>query len=333
MRRYAIVGFAILGLSLVRPAGVQAEEFFIAHWNVENLFDTVDDPNVSGDEEFTPDGPKHWDDKRLETKVDNLSKIICKMNDGHGPDVLGLCEVENRKVVEMLVAKLGTLGRDYQIVHKDSPSERGIDCALVYDAKVFKLADSKFHHVDAGNTRDIVEAKLENGGVPLYVFVDHWPAQTHDEDQRSAAADVLRKRLDEILAADPKADAVAIGDFNEDPDSVALKDHLHAVDSSDQMPAGAVFDTLALVHAAGKGTFVWDDKWQMLDHIILTPGMLDEAGYHWKADSSQPVEFPEQLFHSKREGAIDSPSKSYSKNNFHTDGYSDHLPVSCTIVK
>jgi endonuclease/exonuclease/phosphatase family metal-dependent hydrolase len=333
MRRFLLVGFALAGLLFVQTLVVRAEEFFIANWNVENLFDTVDDPNVSSDEEFTPDGPKHWTDERLDTKLSNLAAIICKMNDNRGPDVLGLCEVENRKVVEMLVAKLGSLGRDYQIVHKDSPSERGIDCALVYDAKVFKLTDSKFHHVDAGNTRDILEAKLENDGKPLYVFVDHWPAQTHEESQRSAAADVLRKRLDEILAADPQADAVAIGDFNEDPDAVALKDHLHAVDIGDHLPPGAVFDTLAPLHAAGKGTFVWDDTWQMLDHIIVTPGMLDEAGYHWKADSSHPVDFPELLFHSKREGAIDSPSKSYSKNNFHKDGYSDHLPVSCVIEK
>jgi endonuclease/exonuclease/phosphatase family metal-dependent hydrolase len=331
--RYAIVCLTLLGLSFVQPVTVHAEDFFIAHWNVENLFDTVDDPNVKGDEEFTPDGPKHWTDDRLDTKLSNLAKIICKMNDAHGPDVLGLCEIENRKVVEMLVAKLGALGRDYQIVHKGSPSERGIDCALVYDAKVFQLADSKFHHVDAGNTRDILEAKLENGGSPLYVFVDHWPAQTHDEVQRNAAADVLRKRLDEILASDPKADAIAIGDFNEDPDSVALKDHLHAVDSSDQMLGGTVFDTLAPIHAAGKGSFVWDNKWQMLDHILISPGMLDAAGYHWQTDSSQPVDFPELLFQSNRDGAIASPSKSYSKNNFHKDGYSDHLPVACVIVK
>jgi hypothetical protein len=233
----------------------------------------------------------------------------------------------------MLVAKLGTLGRDYKIVHKDSPSERGIDCAMLYDAKVFELADSQFHHVDAGNTRDILEAKLVSGGVPLYVFVDYWPSQTHDEANRSAAADVLRRRLDEILAADPKADAVAVGDFNEDPDAVALKDHLKSAQSSDPLPPGAVFDTLAPVYAAGKGSFVWDNAWQMLDHIIVTPGMLDDAGYHWKTGSSQPIEFPELLFHSKREGAIASPSKSYSKNDFHKDGYSDHLPVGCTIVK
>jgi endonuclease/exonuclease/phosphatase family metal-dependent hydrolase len=333
MRRLAIALLGISCLIFFRPSVVAAEEFFVAHWNCENLFDTVDDPNVTGDEEFTPDGPKHWTEQHLETKLDNLAKIICKMKDGRGPDVLGLCEIENRRVVEMLVERLGSLGRDYQIVHKDSPSERGIDCALVYDAKVFQLADSKFHRVDAGNTREIVEAKLVNAGVPLFVFVDHWPAQTHDESQRCIAADVLRKRLDEILATDPQADAVAVGDFNEDPDAVALKDHLHAVDSGEKMPAGNVFDTLAPIHAEGKGTFVWNDKWQMLDHILITPGMLDEAGYRWKPGSSHPVDFPELLFHSKREGAIDSPSKSYTKNNFHKDGFSDHLPVGCTIVK
>src|SRR5882757_2371749 len=109
MRRYAIVCFIVLGLLLVRPAAVQAEDFFVAHWNVENLFDTADDPNVKGDEEFTPDGPKHWTDQHLDDKLSNLAKIICKMSDNRGPDVLGLCEVENRKVVEMLVAKLASL--------------------------------------------------------------------------------------------------------------------------------------------------------------------------------------------------------------------------------
>ena len=155
------------------------------------------------------------------------------MNGGKGPDVLGLCEVENRKVVEMLVDKLAPLGRKYEIVHKDSPSDRGIDTALIYDAKVFDLADSKFHFVDADKTRDIVEAKAASAWErgrwrSLYVFVNHWPSRNNDEWQRIMAATCCASELDEILAADPKADIVMVGDFNDEPDNVSIA----------QVPAG-----------------------------------------------------------------------------------------------
>ena len=131
----------------------------------------------------------------------------------------------------------------YEIVHKDSPSDRGIDCAFVYDAKVFDLIDSKFHYVEADRTRDIIEAKLRrvgagDNGAHLYVFVNHWPSRNNDEWQRIAAAKVLRQRLDEILAAEPKADIVMIGDFNDEPDNVSLKDDLKAVQTSENLPQG-----------------------------------------------------------------------------------------------
>src|SRR5437667_7432508 len=105
----------IVGLFPIRPA--RSDEFFVGSWNCENLFDTEDDPKVEGDEEYTPDSPKHWTKERLNIKLNNLSSIIRKMNEGRGPDVLGVCEIENRKVVEMLVEKLKPLGRKYDIVH------------------------------------------------------------------------------------------------------------------------------------------------------------------------------------------------------------------------
>src|ERR1041384_4656024 len=130
--------FAALILSLLcfipSTDCAQADEFFIGSWNLENLFDTKDDPSVKGDEDYTPESAKHWTKERLDIKLKNLAKIISKMNDGKGPDVLGVCEIENRQVVEMLVEKLNPLGRKYEIVHKDSPSERGIDCAIIYDS-------------------------------------------------------------------------------------------------------------------------------------------------------------------------------------------------------
>jgi Endonuclease/Exonuclease/phosphatase family len=258
---------------------------------------------------------------------------VRRMNDGRGPDALGLCEVENRKVVEMLVEKLAPLGRKYEIVHKDSPSDRGIDCALVYDAAIFGLSDSKFHFVDAEKTRDIVEARLRHEGADLFVFVNHWPSRNNDEWQRVKAATVARTRLDEILTADPQADFVLIGDFNDEPDNVSLRDNLRSASTRDNLPAGSLYDTTAYIRDENKGTFVWNDAWELIDHIIVSPGMLDMAGFHWKPDSSHRLEFPELFFQSRRPGAIARPNQSYSRDDFHGSGHSDHLPVSCVIVK
>ena len=320
-------------LWMPRSSSSFAAEFHVAFWNVENLFDLEDDPAVELDEEFTPNAPKRWTAERLETKLDNLAAIIRKMNDGRGPDVLGLSEVENRRVVEMLVKKLAPLGRKYEIVHRDSPSDRGIDCALVYDGNTFEAADAKYHFVDADKTRDIVEARLRRDGADLFVFVNHWPSRNNEEWQRIKAATVLRSRLDEIFAADPKADAVLLGDFNDEPRNTSIKDHLRAATSPDDLSAGSLYNTTAPIRAAEKGTFVWDNQWELLDQVIISPGLLDAAGYRWKPGSSQRVEYPELFFHPNFPDAIPRPSRSYSADRFHENGYSDHLPVACTIVQ
>lgn len=321
-----------LPLVFLAQASVAAsDEFCVASWNVENLFDIEDDPNVALDEEFTPEAPKRWTRERLDIKLGNLAKVIGKMNGGRGPDVLGLCEVENRKVIEMLVARLAPLGRDYQIVHKDSPSDRGIDTALIYDAKVFGLADSRFHFVDAEKTRDIVEAALTRGNKKLYVFVNHWPSRRNDEWQRIMAAVVLRKRLDEILARDPRADIVLVGDFNDEPGNVSIARFLRAAAIRGQMTPGSFYNTTAPIAQDGLGTVIWNDRWELIDHIIVSPGLLDDVGFSWKPGSTHRVASDELLFLSRRPNAIRQPSRTYTGNDFHRNGYSDHLAIECTI--
>src|SRR5690606_37447542 len=193
-----------------------ADDLHIACWNVENLFDLRDDPQVQGDEEFSPEGPKRWTRERLNIKLANLAKVIVKMNGGRGPDVLGLIEVENRWVIEQLIKQLAPLERRYEIVHQESPSDRGIDCALIYDSARLTLRTSAFHRVNADNTREIVEAALVHRGHLLRVFVNHWPSRNgNPESYRIEAAKTLRARLDEILAADPAADVLVMGDLND----------------------------------------------------------------------------------------------------------------------
>jgi endonuclease/exonuclease/phosphatase family metal-dependent hydrolase len=325
--------FVAVIISLSTSGTAFAKEFYIAGWNVENLFDLEDDPNVELDEDFTPSSPKKWTKERLEIKLKNLSEAIGKMNGGKGPDLLGLCEVENRKVVEMLRDKLSPSGRKYEIIHKDSASDRGIDCALLFDANVFSLADSKFHFVDADKTRDIVEAKLHRDSGDLYVFVNHWPSRRNPEEQRLKAADVLRKRLDEILASDPKADIILVGDFNDEPLNRSLLDHLRSSPSQQILPPGALFDTTAALAGEEKGTFLWENKWELIDHIIISQGLLDAAGYQWKQGSSERIVRPELMYQPPYPNAVARPSASYTRNDFHKNGYSDHLAVGCLIVE
>jgi endonuclease/exonuclease/phosphatase family metal-dependent hydrolase len=331
MLRFRALVLAFVWAICVLPC--LAKEFYIAGWNVENLFDLEDDPEVEYDEDFTPPGPKKWTKERLAIKLENLADAISKMNGGKGPDVLGLCEVENLKVVEMLRDKVAPLGRKYEIVHQDSPSDRGIDCALLYDASVFGLADAKFHFVDAENTRDIVEAKLHRDAGDLFVFVNHWPSRRNPEEQRLKAADVLRRRLDEILAADPKADIVLVGDFNDEPDNNSLKDRLRSAQTKEKLPDGAFFDTTAALVTAKKGTYLYDNEWELIDHIIIAPGLLDDAGYRWKEGSSEQIIRPELMYQPPYPNAVARPSTSYTKNSFHKNGYSDHLALGCVIVE
>jgi endonuclease/exonuclease/phosphatase family metal-dependent hydrolase len=333
MRGSTIAVLSLLTLAPFESPAARGDEFAVAGWNVENLFDTADDPKVEGDEEYTPSSKKRWTKERLAIKLKNQAAIIRKMNGGKGPDIIGLCEIENRKVLEMLIERLKPLGRKYEIVHKDSPSARGIDCAILYDSAVFSLADSKHHFVKAGHTRDIVEAKLRRDGSDLYVFMNHWPSRHNEPPARITAADTARKRIDEILATDPKADIILLGDFNDEPMDVSVRDHLRAASTAVNLPAGALLDTTAPITEANKGTIVYKNKWQLFDHVIVSAGMLDDQGFRWKKGSSERIEYPELFYQPPYPGVIARPSTSYSGDEFHKTGYSDHLPVACVIVQ
>jgi endonuclease/exonuclease/phosphatase family metal-dependent hydrolase len=251
MRRLAIL--TLLAVFCIPGNSSRGEQLHVAWWNVENLFDTVDDPAVQGDEEFTPAGPKEWDEARLKRKLGNLAGVIKKMNGGKGPDVFAVCEVENKAVVERLAGELAALGRTYRVAHKDSPSERGIDVAIVYDAAKVTLKEARFHAVPGINTRDVAEAELEvAGGRRMWVFANHWPSQAHPEEERNRAADVLRKRVDEILAWDAKADVVILGDLNDHPGDPAVKDHLKTTDDPAKAIGGMLYDTTWAVQKAGR---------------------------------------------------------------------------------
>src|SRR5262245_8536408 len=216
--------FALAALIVAAPIAT-ADELFVASYNVENLFDTFDDPDVDRDEEFTPCAAKQWTPERLTKKLKNLGGVIKKMNGGKGPDILGVCEIENLDTVKMLAKESTQDGRNYRIVHMSSPSHRGIDCAIIYDTNRVQLVSSGFHAVpqsDTGpfvtmKTRFLVEGLFDANGKRLTVFMNHWPSRGSDSDgqQRALAAKTLRTRLNQLLQADAAADVLTMGDFND----------------------------------------------------------------------------------------------------------------------
>jgi predicted extracellular nuclease len=326
-----VYALALVLAFLVSAGTAAAGELYVASWNVENLFDPVDDPEVEGDEEFTPTAAKQYTPERYKAYLKNLARVLTKMNSDKGPDVLGLAEIENRVVLKDLVKELAPLGRDYRIVHKDSPSGRGIDCAILYDAKVVKALFEGFHFVDAGATRDIVEVELEKGGKSLTVFMNHWPAKANPEAHRVTAAKTLRKRLDAILKLDPSADFVVMGDLNDHFTSASIKTHLRTGDNPATLTPGQLFDTVAPLVAAGKGSYVFDNKWEMIDHMVVSPGLLDTANFQWKVASTEVVAFDFQIFTPANPVMIPRPNRLYTGDVFHLTGVSDHLPVACVL--
>ena len=316
---------------LVSARSFAQDEMTVAFWNVENLFDTVDDPKVEKDEEFTPAQPKKWTTERLEIKLKNLARVISDMDDGQGPAILGLCEVENRDVVELLVRKLQPIKRKYAIVHQDSPSFRGIDCALVFDAGIFKLEESRFIRIEGETTRDIVEVRLSRLGNSLTVFVNHWPSRGNPEEARIKVATLLRKRIDELLKQDAAADFLIIGDLNDMPVDKAVGTTLRTWGNADELRPGVLFNSIWDHHKAGRGTYVYQNRWNTLDHVILSPGLLDDRGFSWVRGSTKVVQSDYQMYVSKNPKSIPVPSRSYTGSNFHDNGFSDHLPVACRV--
>jgi predicted extracellular nuclease len=305
-------------------------ELFVVYWNVENLFDTIDDPNVEGDEEFTPGTAKGWTKERLTIKLRNLARVLKDANDGRGPDVLGLGEIENRDTVEQLLVHLRPLGREYKIIHQDSPSGRGIDCAIVYDAKRVTLLEHHFHAVSALKTREIVEGKFRFESCEFHLFANHWPSKGNPQSARVAAATVLRARIDKILASDESAEMVVIGDLNETPSEPAVSKTLRTWGDAKSLHPNVLFNSTWKMHMDEKaGTYVYKNKWEVIDHVILSPGLVDEKGLRWKSDSTQTLMNEYQMFHPQT--GIPRPSRSYSRNSFHDDGFSDHLPIRCIL--
>jgi predicted extracellular nuclease len=308
------------------------ETFTVAFYNVENIFDIENDPNTN-DDDFTPKGKLEWTEDRYRTKLSRIAEVMGKMNAGL-PDILGLCEVENRKVLEDLVALPELKAAGYKIIHKDSPDERGIDVALLYKSSIVKEESAEYLRVDIAEdpnerTRDILKAQLKIGNESIYFFVNHWPSrsggQMESEFKRMAAAGILRKAVDPLEKAGEKV--VIMGDFNDHPNDKSITEVLKA---SGEMGKG-LYNMAAESHANGIGSYWYKGEWGALDQFIVTSTLMDsERGWVSSPSDFRFLKDPAFLFTDNK--GVARPNRTYVGDDY-KGGYSDHLPIVLTIRK
>lgn len=303
----------------------------IVFYNVENLFDTKDDPKTR-DNDFTPHGEYLWDTERYFTKLDRLSDAL-KLID-HAPILLGLAEVENRFVLEDLARSDVFDTLDMGIVHYDSPDQRGIDCALLYDKNLFNVKTSEKLEVELENnpnfkTRDVLYVKGEfAGGIEAHIFVNHWSSRRagkkESEHKRIKSAEVLRDKIESITRHQPDAYIIVMGDFNDHPDDKSIEDVLEAKEYGEH-DSDDLINLFADDHENNEGTSVHQRQWGVLDQIMISQSLYDRAGSLGVKGKDGYILREDELIFTYRDGG-QKPSATYGGRKYF-GGYSDHLPV------
>lgn len=317
-----------------RPLSFQdaKDSFRIAFYNVENLFDTIDEPNKI-DSEYMPNSSLKWNTQRYFAKQKNLTKVIEAMN---FPIIMGMAEVENRRVLEDLVAQPALKSKNYGIAHFDSPDERGIDVAMIYQKGVFEVKRQKAHAIKfptfSDKTRDILEVTgILRGGIELTVFVNHFPSRRggadESEPKRIYVASVLRKAVDSLFQKDPNAHIVIMGDFNDEPSNASLNKTLGAVEwqreLAKELPSNALYNLGAAIERRGEGTEYYKG-WDVLDQIIVSGSLLDSRSKVTTRDEETVFNADLVIFKDKAGNRL--PNRTYT-GPIYRGGFSDHFPV------
>ena len=319
MKRISAVVVALL----MAATGLNAQIFC---WNLENYFDAYDDP-ATADEEFTPRGEHHWTRRKYEAKRNLIAKTIIASAERLGgdlPAIIGLCEVENGRVLKSLLEDTPLAKVRYRSVHRESPDPRGIDVALAYDPSRVRLLREEFITISEFATREILYAKVAiNGAVTrqdkdttdtLHIFVNHWPSKYSgaavSEQKRQAVAGALLHTLDSIQAAEPAAAIILMGDFNDTPESPSVK---------------TLCEQAGLVNLSPKegGTIKFKGKWETIDLLLASPAAAAKI-------APAEVFSPDFLLEEDKTFLGVKPRRTNVGPRYN-GGASDHLPIIADI--
>lgn len=298
-------------------------------WNVENLFDTRDDPRTE-DNEFTPQGQLHWTEKKLLLKRIRIGHVFKAVRADRAfskyPDIVAFAETENREVFSSTLSAID--GIKYWTAYHESTDPRGIDIGLAWNPAAVSFTGSKPYTVPLGDrtTRQIIVAGFSIASHPFNVVLNHWPSRSFDtawtEPRRIEAAKVARHIVDSLRARNPKADIIVMGDFNDDPQSVAMRDVLGS--SLDRNMVLRQWNHLLYNcwnDTDFRGSYAYNKQWERIDNIMVSAGLFDRSGLSIDKGSFRCFFFPHMLDPSGKK-----LYSTYEKGKY-KGGYSDHLPL------
>ena len=314
--------------------------YYIAFWNVENLFDVKDSPRRSDKlQRVLKNELSGWTQTVLDRKLQQLAWAISRMNDGQGPDMLGLAEIENRLVLEKLLTKLQTLMRNYKIAHADTSDHRGIDVAFIYDGDLFTAREQFSHYIQKRTaTRDLFQVNFENKtGKQMIVIGNHWPSrlggQYASAPFRMMAGETLayfHKRIREIHGTNVAV--LAMGDFNDEPFDRSLREYARAkrLRASVTSAHSAKFLNLMWpLMGSGSGSYFLNNHPLVLDQFLVSKGLLTgKSGFEIDVKKTQIFRQPLMI----NRGRYHTPRRFGRGRKMDKDGFSDHFPIS-SIVK
>ncbi len=329
--------FIILLFLLLPAKSFSQTNFRVMFYNVENLFDTIQDPHKN-DGDFLPDSKKHWNTKKYRQKLTNISRVITAVGAWSSPALVGLCEVENDRVMKDLTQQSVLKAQKYKYIMTDSPDTRGIDVALMYQPDQFRLLGYQSVRIKFSSsrkfTRDILHAygRVMSGDT-IDVFVCHYPSRTGGEKEsepgRVRVSEILRHAADSLFNIRKNTNIIIMGDFNDGPSNKSISEVLKAIPYETNIHPGTtslqLYNLMYPLEKQGKGSYKYRGNWDMLDQMIVSGHLLQKSGFRILPESAGI--FPEDfLLAQDKSGGGKRPKRTFFGMQYEA-GFSDHLPV------
>ena len=322
----------------------QYQVFGVAFYNLENLFDTINN-NGKYDAEFSPNGARQWNGKKYWSKISNLARAITNFTSPttpNGPAFIGISEIENRTVVEDLVKaideRLKAEGRtpwNLKVVHHDSPDRRGVDVGALYNPRYFKFMNVTNTTLTIPDkptfrTRDQMCVTGRMGNDTVSIIVNHWPSRLGGQEQssplREAAAALSKHIADSIWAIRPNEGIIVMGDLNDDPQDKSCAKVLGAKKDSKGVEPHGFYNPFWKLLDKGIGTLAYNSSWNLFDQIIVSGTLLESNSGASHLHFYQPKVHNFEFLKDTEGNRVGYPRRTFSAGIF-LNGYSDHFPT------